>query len=125
MSYELVYKLTHYPGFVYKSDDRYYFIGKNQFQEVDELDVKDSYELFHLFGREKNNLDTAQYFAKLRAYADMALTPPADPEGTKKKIEEFLDAMNPLEAALFGGQVTDFERCFEMFNGPMDEIKMD
>ena len=125
MSYELVYKLTHYPGFVYKMNDHYYYIGRCQFEEVTDQDVTDSYEMFHIFGREKNNLDTAQYFAKLRAYADMALTPPADPEGAKKKLEEFLDELNPMEAALFGGQVTYFEHCFEMFNGPLDEVKMD
>ena len=34
MSYELIYKLTHYPGFVYKMNDHYYYIGRCQFEEV-------------------------------------------------------------------------------------------
>lgn len=122
MSYELVYKLTHYPGFVYKLSDDYYFIGKCQFEKITDQDVKDSYDCFRIFSHDQSNLDTRQYFAKLRAYADIALTPPADPEGTKAKVEELLDSLNPMDAALLGGEVTDFEHCFELFNGPLDEI---
>ena len=97
MRNEIAEKLNGLPGFLYQIGRKHYFIGRWICTEATELEQKDACDMYHLLGGGTPDREGKLYFGKCRAYADLALTPPPDLEGTKEKIHELVAALTEEE----------------------------
>ena len=64
------------PGFLYRTGERYYYLGKWICLECTDYEVTDSLYMYELAYKEHNLSDLNVYFQKIRAYSDFALVPP-------------------------------------------------
>ena len=76
---QLEERLAAAPGFVYKLETEYWYLGRFICAPCREQDATDSWEMFVLFA-DASGQEGWLYFHRLRGYSDMALTPPYDPE---------------------------------------------
>lgn len=120
MRNEIAEKLNGLPGFLYQIGRKHYFIGRWICTEATELEQKDACDMYHLLGGGTPDREGKLYFGKCRAYADLALTPPPDPEGTKEKIHELVSALTEEELAALIRQIASVEADLERYGSRVE-----
>ena len=106
---------TSYPGFVYKINSNYYFIGKMICEKCpdDQVDVTDCHYMYELAWDTENVPEIQLYFQKLRAYSDFALKPPYHAAAVQEAQNTLLDHLDMDAVKSLLKQISRVELCLQ------------
>ena len=102
-------RLLKAPGFIYKINNKYYFLGKWICKECTDTDASDCVVMYDMCRRAHEEQETSLYFQKIRAYSDFALEVPCDLAGTRTAIAAFVEGLSDAEADALKKQIQQFE----------------
>ena len=97
------------PGFLYKIDGRYYFLGKWICGECSDIDAADCVYMYAMCRNAGEEKETGYYFQKLRAYSDFALEVPYNPALIRRNMEELLSSLSETASDALKTQITAFQ----------------
>ena len=96
-------------GFIYRIGGEYYFLGKwicSRCTDINASDCLMMYDICRSSGEEQN---TAFYFQKIRAYSDLALEVPYNPNLIRDNMELLLARLSEHERANLELQFQHFQ----------------
>ncbi len=86
-------QLLSLPGFIYDLGGRYYYLGKWICKECTETDAADCAVMYAMCRNAGEDKEACYYFQKIRAYSDLSLEVPYDPEQIRTHMESLLDPL--------------------------------
>ncbi len=104
----LTEQLLKYPGFLYRIDSTYYYLGKWICKECTETDATDCVMMYHMCRNGQEEPDTCMYFNKIRAYSDFALEVLCNPAKVKADMYALIDGLSESALASLEKEV----QCF-------------
>ena len=104
----LTEQLLKYPGFLYRIDSTYYYLGKWICKECTETDATDCVMMYHVCRNGQEEPDTGMYFNKIRAYSDFALEVLCNPAKVKADMYALIDGLSESALASLEKEV----QCF-------------
>ena len=103
------------PGFLYRTGERYYYLGKWICLECTDYEVTDSLYMYELAYKEHNLSDLNVYFQKIRAYSDFALVPPFNKDEVYRAQDLLLDSLNEEHTEDLRRQIGMYEECYRQY----------
>lgn len=87
---EIIEKILQTPGFIYKIDNSYYYLGKWICKECTDTDATDCHSMYEMYQNAGEENELALYFNKIRTYSDFALDIPHNPVLIRKNLEDLI-----------------------------------
>lgn len=106
-------RLLKYPGFIYRIDGTFYYLGKWICKECTDTEASDCVPMYEMCRSEKEDAEAGMYFHKIRAYSDFALDIPYDPALIREHMTALVDGLSPDARKDLCGQI----QCFEEDHG--------
>lgn len=113
----LTEQLLKSPGFLYKLNETYYYLGKWICKECTQTDAADCVFMYHMCRDSQEQSETNLYFQKIRAYSDFALEAPCNPSKTKEDMTALLKNMSDTELAKLETQFLQFQEDYLKYSG--------
>lgn len=96
------------PGFLYQLGEKYYFLGKWICKECPDTDAADCVYMYAMCRNASDMTEAGFYFQKLRAYSDLALEVPYNPQLIRKNMKELLASLPETAAQKLNAQMEAF-----------------
>lgn len=110
-------RLLKLPGFLYKFDNGYYYLGKWICKECTDTDATDCFVMYELCRAGKEEPDTDMYFQKIRAFADFALEVPYNAAKIQEDITVLIHGLSEQEQERLETQISRFEEDLQKYCG--------
>ena len=93
---EIIEQLLQAPGFIYKIDHSYYYLGKWICKECTDIDALDCHSMYEMYHNTDEENELALYFNKIRTYSDFALDIPHNPIQIRTDLEDLISNLNDV-----------------------------
>lgn len=109
-------QLLSLPGFLYHLDNKFYFLGKWICKECKDTDATDCVYMYEMCRNANDVKETRYYFQKLRAYSDLALEIPYNPEKIRHNMTHLLNSLTESGADKLNAQISAFSEDLPKYN---------
>lgn len=103
------------PGFLYKLNGAYYYLGKWICRECTQTDALDCVFMYHMCRGRQEEPETNLYFQKIRAYSDFALEAPCNPSKVREEINALLEGLSDSDLAGLETQFLHFQEDYQKY----------
>ncbi len=109
-------QLLSLPGFLYNLDNEFYFLGKWICKECTNPDATDCVYMYDMCRNTNDVKEAGYYFQKLRAYSDLALEIPYNPEEIRQNMTYLLESLSKSTADKLNAQISAFSEDLPKYN---------
>lgn len=109
-------QLLSLPGFLYNLDGKYYYLGKWICKECTDADAADCVYMYDMYRNTHDEKEACYYFQKLRAYSDLSLEIPYNPEKIRHNMKHLLESLSESAADKLNSQISAFSEDLPKYN---------